>query len=195
MKDKKFLILAVIFAVVISASAAGYYFLSKKFVLPQAPAHAQNESNDGEFSEDSAAAPDFTVIDLSGEEVSLSDYFGKPTVINFWATWCYPCKSELPHFDSLYSEYGDEINFLMVNLTDGRRDTVESVKEFVEENGFAFPVYFDTGLEAANAYGAYSIPLTVFIDENGNAVDAYLGAMNESTLRSYVESLLPEDGV
>lgn len=88
-------------------------------------------------------APDFPVLDADGNTVRLSDMFGKPVVINFWATWCPPCKRELPDFDRLCREYGDRVVFMMVNLTDGRRDTVDGTKKFVSEKGYTFPVYFE----------------------------------------------------
>ena len=135
-------------------------------------------------------APDFTVLDSYGSSVRLSGKFGKPIVINFWATWCSPCRQELPDFNRLYSEYGDRVTFMMVNLTDGLRDTVEGTKSFVAQNGYTFPVYFDTGRGAANAYGVSSIPQTTFIDRSGNIYTTRIGAMNEATLRGYLDALL-----
>ena len=135
-------------------------------------------------------APDFTVLDSYGSSVRLSGKFGKPIVINFWATWCSPCRQELPDFNRLYSEYGDRVTFMMVNLTDGLRDTVEGTKSFVAQNGYTFPVYFDTSSSGANAYGVSSIPQTTFIDRNGNVYTTRIGSMNESTLRGYLDALL-----
>ena len=89
-----------------------------------------------------AAAVDFTVTDREGNTVKLSEFFGKPIIINFWATWCGPCKSELPVFDEAYRKYGEGVTFLMVNLTDGYRDTVEAVKAFIEDNDYTFPRIF-----------------------------------------------------
>lgn len=80
-------------------------------------------------------APDFPVLDADGNTVRLSDMFGKPVVINFWATWCPPCKRELPDFDRLCREYGDRVVFMMVNLTDGRRDTVDGTKNLFRRKG------------------------------------------------------------
>lgn len=80
-------------------------------------------------------APDFPVLDADGNIVRLSDMFGKPVVINFWATWCPPCKRELPDFYRLCREYGDRVVFMMVNLTDGRRDTVDGTKNLFRRKG------------------------------------------------------------
>ena len=135
-------------------------------------------------------APDFTVLDKDGNTVRLSDKFGKPVVINFWATWCPPCKQELPDFDKLCKEYGDRVVFMMVNLTDGYRDTVDGTKRFVSGKGYTFPVYFDTKDNAASAYNVSSIPQTTFIDANGNIYTTRIGAMNEATLRIYLNALL-----
>lgn len=135
-------------------------------------------------------APDFTVLDKDGNTVRLSEKFGKPIVINFWATWCPPCKQELPDFDKLCKEYGDRVVFMMVNLTDGYRDTVDGTKRFVSGKGYTFPVYFDTKDNAASAYNVSSIPQTTFIDAKGNIYTTRIGAMNEATLRIYLNALL-----
>lgn len=135
-------------------------------------------------------APDFPVLDADGNTVRLSDMFGKPVVINFWATWCPPWKRELPDFDRLCREYGDRVVFMMVNLTDGRRDTVDGTKKFVSEKGYTFPVYFDTGLSGAKAYSVSSTPQTTFIDANGNVFATRIGAMSEAALRSYINAIL-----
>lgn len=132
-------------------------------------------------------AEDFTVQDWEGGQVSLSDYYGKPIVVNFWATWCGPCKSELPAFDNAYAAYQDEITFLMVNMTDGYSETVAGTKQFIEENGYSFPVYFDTSYEAYQAYGVTAIPMTLFIDANGKLITSQLGAMSESTFEGYLQ--------
>lgn len=134
--------------------------------------------------------PDFSVTDIDGNIVSLSDYFGKPLVINFWATWCGPCKSELPAFDAAFAEHGEDISFLMVNLTDRRRDTLEGVKAFIEKEGYSFPVYFDTELSAAYAYNISSIPMTVFVNPDGSLMDYKVGMMSESKLTEYISALM-----
>ena len=134
-------------------------------------------------------ATDFVVYDGSGNPVRLSDHFGKPIVVNFWASWCGPCCSELPHFDAAAEAYDGQIDFMMVNLTDGYSETVSSVKSFVADNGYSFPVYYDTSENAANAYSIYSIPLTVFIRADGTVMDSHVGSMDSYTLQNYLARL------
>jgi len=147
-------------------------------------------TNSEDENSDILPAVDFTVYTQDGEVVNLSDFYGKPIVVNFWATWCGPCKSELPAFEKLSTEYKDDVVFMMVNLTDGAQETVGSVSEFIMDNGYHFTVYFDTDMDAALTYGVYSIPATLFIDADGNIVASHMGAMSESTLRNYIENLL-----
>jgi thiol-disulfide isomerase/thioredoxin len=137
------------------------------------------------------AAPDFTVLDALGNEVSLSSLKGKPVVLNFWATWCGYCVDEMPEFESAFREYGNEAAFMMVNLTEGSRETLESASGYISANGYTFPVYYDTKGSAAYAYGIRSIPLTYFIDSEGTIVSGGPGAISEKALREGIESLLP----
>lgn len=133
-------------------------------------------------------APDFTVLDTDGNQVKLSDFFGQPIVLNFWATWCPPCKAELPDFEKACAE-NDDVVFLMVNLTDGSRDTVDVVNAFISQNGYTFPVYYDTSYSAANAYGVSSIPVTYFIDRSGNVAVSHLGMISSQALADGMEKI------
>lgn len=134
-------------------------------------------------------APDFTVYDADGNAVSLSDFIGKPTVVNFWASWCGPCQMEMPDFDEKYKELGEEINFLMVNMTDGSQETLETATEFVENSGYSFPVYYDTDMDAAMTYGVSSIPSTYFIDAEGHAVARAQGMIDATTLQAGIDMI------
>lgn len=124
-------------------------------------------------------AYDFTVYDENGNAYKLSDFEGKPVVLNFWASWCNPCKSEMPDFEEAY---GENIHFLMVNMTDGYQESMESAKKLLTETGYTFPVYYDTALEAAKAYRVYSIPATYFIDKDGYITAYAQGALDKETL-------------
>ena len=129
------------------------------------------------------AAPDFTMYMQDGTPVKLSDFRGKPTILNFWASWCGPCKMEMPDLEDAYLEYGDEINFLIVNLTDGTSETVESASGYIESQGYTFPVYYDTAMGGAFAYGVNAIPVTYFLDADGNLIAYYPGAMTADILQ------------
>lgn len=125
---------------------------------------------------------DFTVVDASGNTVALYDKLGKPIVVNFWASWCNPCKSELPDFQLAYEECGNDVEFMMVNLTDGRRETVDGASGFINAQGYTFPVYYDVNQEGAMAYYVVSIPTTYFIDSNGYIVAYAQGMIDYDTL-------------
>lgn len=136
-------------------------------------------------------APDFTVYDAEGQEVHLSDYRGTPVVLNFWASWCGPCQSEMPEFQAASEAWEGEICFLMVNMTDGARETVESASAFVAEKGYTFPVFYDTAYDAANTYGVYSLPTTYFIDADGYAIAKATGAIDAATLDRGLGMIVP----
>ena len=135
-------------------------------------------------------APDFTVYDLEGNAHSLSDFRGKPVIVNFWASWCGPCKREMPDFEEKFREYGEEIQFLMVNLTDGSRETVESARDYMDGQGYTLPVYFDTDLSGAVAYAVSSVPSTYFIDENGALVAYGKKALSAEKLQAGIDMLI-----
>ena len=125
-------------------------------------------------------APDFTVYDANGNPVKLSDFIGKPVVLNFWASWCPPCKSEMPDFQEVYQELGDQVQFLMVNTTVS--DTMADAKAFIQSMGYTFPVFYDTQDLASIAYGIETLPNTCFINAKGQLVARANGAISKATL-------------
>lgn len=139
--------------------------------------------------EDSSEAPDFTVESSEGEMISLSSLEGKPVVLNFWASWCPPCKSEMPDFQKAYETYGEDIQFVMVNLTDGSRETKETAKEYIDEQGYTFPVYYDVNMEAAYAYYVNAVPATYFINAEGKIVAAGRGMLDGESLEEGISIL------
>ncbi len=152
--------------------------------------NGETVKNDGVSGSEAAKATDFTVYDADMNKVKLSDFFGKPIVINFWASWCGPCKSELPAFNSMYKKYGDEVTFLMVNLTDTYREPMDTAKDFVAKSNYEFSVYYDASGNASTLYKIYSIPETVFINADGTIQDVKIGTMKESELEAYIKSIL-----
>ena len=141
---------------------------------------------------DPQPAPDFTVYDADGKAYKLSDMKGKPVVLNFWASWCPPCKAEMPDFDEICKEYEGRVTFMMVNLTDGKNETVESARNFIHMMEYSFPVYYDTDMDAANKYGIQSIPTTFFIDAEGRLIAYYTGAMSGETLKKGISLIYTE---
>ena len=135
-------------------------------------------------------ATDFSVVNNSGKTVRLSDFEGTPVVVNFWASWCPPCKAELPDFDEAYHKYKGKVKFMMVNLTNFGSETRAKAENFLEQNNYDFPVYFDTKSNAENAYNVQAIPLTLFIDENGKLVRSYNQMISGSLLEAYIQDIL-----
>lgn len=135
-------------------------------------------------------APDFTVYDLEGNAYRLSDFRGKPVVLNFWASWCGPCKMEMPDFDEKAKVLEGQVQFLMVNLTDGSQETVQTASAFIAQAGYTFPVFYDTDYAAAYAYGVSSIPATYFIDADGYAIAYARGAISADLLQQGIDMIL-----
>lgn len=196
MKNKSLLITSLVFVALMVFAYTLYPKLSEQYIANAGGTPFDTDISDtADPLETKAPTPavladDFTVYDEDMNKVKLSDFFGTPIVVNFWATWCGPCKSELPAFDSARVKYDGEVIFLMVNLTDGYQDTVDRVKTFVSDGGYGFPVYFDTEYDAATTFGVYSIPETLFINADGSLMDIRIGAMSESVLESYIARLI-----
>ncbi|MGA9225616.1 MAG: redoxin domain-containing protein, partial [Mesobacillus sp.] len=114
-----------------------------------------------------AEAPDFELTALDGKTVKLSDYRGKKVILNFWATWCPPCKAEMPHMQNFYEENKDKgVEILAVNLTNMDKG-VDEVQKFVKEYGLTFTIPLDEEGVAGTTYQAFTIPTSYILDENG----------------------------
>ena len=181
MKKWTWILIAIVLIGFIGGASVLYNQLSMDFAPVQTVTEAAVEQ-----------APDFTVTDGDGKEVRLSDFFGTPIVLNFWASWCGPCQYEMPDFEKAYEQYGEQVQFLMVNLTDGYSETVESAKTFLKEAGYIFPVYFDTLSDAAKTYKVYSIPCTYFLDEDGVLVTRTIGMISADALQEGIDLILSE---
>lgn len=182
----------IIIAIVSVALFIGAYFLYGVLKENYAPDLFSDKSPDTQTDDSETAAeqtaPDFTVLDENGNKVKLSDYFGKPVILNFWASWCYYCKEEMPDFNEAYHSNTD-IQFLMVNVTDGKQETISSAKKFIEDSGYDFPVFYDTELNAATAYGASGLPMTVFIGKDGKLVTYARGMLSAENLSKGIDLL------
>ena len=139
--------------------------------------------------EEAVAAPDFEMYDFDMNSVNLSDFFGKPIVISFWTSWCPACRMNMPYFQSVYEDIGNEVQFLMVALVDGIRETIRTAENYIENGGYTFPVFYDTMGDGARGYQVASIPTTIFIDSDGNLAGRLVGRLNEERLREFIDEI------
>ncbi len=181
-------VVTIIIAILLVGAVVGGYFAYETL-------SKTHEPSGGGITDKGETYKDFAMTDADGNAARLADFIGKPVVINFWASWCGPCKSELPHFDKLAKEYGDDVRFLMVNVF---YDTKKQTLDFVSDSGYTFPLYFDDRESAVKAYGITAVPQTIFITEDGTILAKRSGAMSEAVLKNYITQLLrgqtvPED--
>ncbi len=126
--------------------------------------------------------------DLNGNMINLKDYRGKIILINFWASWCPPCIAEMPGFELLYKDYGDEIAFLFI-----ARDKEEKIRQFLDRKGYTLPVYFEGGFTPKVLFNA-ALPTTYIIDGKGKIIMAEVGSRdwNSSETRSFLDAVLAD---
>ncbi|MBI4319502.1 MAG: TlpA family protein disulfide reductase [Chloroflexi bacterium] len=124
-------------------------------------------------------APDFTLLDLDGQPVTLSDLQGKPVLINFWASWCPPCRYEMPELEAVYRERRDKGLVILAVSID---DSVAAAADFIRENGFTFPVLLDTDKQVSYLYRVRPIPTSFFVDREGVVREVHIGAMDRGTI-------------
>lgn len=142
-------------------------------------------------------APDFTLIDQYGNTHTLSDYKGKTVFLNFWATWCPPCRAEMPEIQEIYEEYGgNESDVIILGIASpnyGREGSAEDIAAFLEDNGYSYPVVMDEGGLSAYDYGVSAYPTTFMIDKEGNVFGYVTGQITKDIMNSIIEQTI--DGV
>lgn len=133
--------------------------------------------------------PNFTLMSNRGEPVSLSDYAGKVVVLNFWASWCPPCRAEMPDFQRLHEELEEtgEAVLLMLNQIDGFRETVASGEKYLTDNGFTFLNLHDDGTVGGRIFGLPGIPVTVVIDPDGYMDNYIIGPASYAAVKHLIE--------
>ena len=136
----------------------------------------------------SVEATDFTLPTLDNKEQSLSEARGKVVILNFWASWCEPCKTEMPHFQTYYEQYQKDVEILAVNFT--KKDQVNQVEKFAEQHELTFPILLDETGETSIMYGAFALPTTIIIDRQGQIAHEILGPLDEALLAEYIGPLL-----
>ena len=135
--------------------------------------------------------PDFELTTLDGESLKLSELKGKKVVLNFWATWCPPCKAEMPHMQNYYrsSAEEDNVEIVAVNLTDSENRGVKVVQEFIDSYGLTFKIPLDEKGVVGEAYQVFQIPTTYMLNTDGTISQIVKGPMDESTLKTLIDDL------
>ena len=137
-------------------------------------------------------APDFTLETLEGESITLSDLRGQVVLVNFWATWCPPCKAEMPAFQQAYADYTDE-GFVILAVNATQQDTIEAITAFRANNGLQFPILLDNNGDVNRAYQVRSLPTSFFVDKEGVISEVVIGGpIAEALIRARIEELLKE---
>lgn len=195
------IVAAVVFAVLLVGAGVAYSVLApaadnKQIEVTGTDAVQENEVDAADDTGDgnganaaTTPAPDFTMTDADGATLTLADFKGKPVLLNFWASWCGPCQSEMPDIQTAWKEHGTDVEFVIVNMTGMNGETEQSAKAFLADAGYTFPCYFDANNSAATAFGVSSIPQTYLINAEGNIIGAYMGAMDASVLAQGIDML------
>lgn len=163
-------------------------------------AAGETESSQPDTS-DRVAAPDFTLVDQFGEEHTLSDYKGKVVFLNFWATWCPPCRQEMPDIEALYKEYGENAEDLVIlsvanpkteDNPNNNDKTIEEVSQFMEDNGYTYPTLMDTTGDVLLEYYITAFPTTFMIDREGRVIGYASGALSKDIMKNIITQALSE---
>jgi cytochrome c biogenesis protein CcmG/thiol:disulfide interchange protein DsbE len=135
-------------------------------------------------------APDFTLETLDGDTITLSDLRGRAVLLNFWATWCPPCRAEMPAFQQAYADYEDQ-GFVIVAVNAIQQDSLPAIEEFRGEYSLTFPIVLDADGSASRSYQVRSMPTSFFIDPDGIISEVVIGGpIAEALIRARIEELL-----
>jgi peroxiredoxin len=174
----KFLIMSLVASIILVGLVAGLFAVANIIESESSPAMIATEYI-------GKTAPDFTLQALDGEQVILSDLSGKPTVINFWATWCPPCEKELPVLERAFTNQQGKVNFLAISV----EETENTVRPFVEERGLTLPILLDVDGKVVDRYEIKALPVTLFVDADGVIVNQHFGGLDTPGLEEYLTEL------
>ncbi len=153
----------------------------------------QSQAQAGSVPKEGFAAPDFTLSLLDGGKISLSELRGKVVLVNFWTSWCPPCRKEMPAIESVYRSYKD-VGLVVIGLNLTAQDSKQDAALFAQEVGVTFPIALDLDNSVGNLYRVTALPTSFFVDRKGMIRSVIVGGpMSEAVIRSKVEELLRED--
>lgn len=137
--------------------------------------------------------PESIIFDEEDREINTLSFKGKPTIINFWTTWCTYCEQEMPSFEKAYNQYKNEVNFVLVDVLDSYEETKENGIKYKNEHNLSMPIYFDRNHQAVQKFSAPGFPTTFFIDKNGDIYKISISMLTEEKLFDYIEKLINEE--
>jgi peroxiredoxin len=173
MKDKRSILRITVLGIIFLAIGSAFYTAY---------------SSDGSPVQLGKEAPDFTLTNLDGETVRLSSLKGQGVFINFWGTWCEPCKREMPYMEAQYQKMKDEgIEILAINIAESHL----VASSFSERLGLTFPILLDKDRTVMNRYGVTFLPSSFFIDSNGKVVANHVGELSEGMIEDYLKLIKP----
>jgi peroxiredoxin len=179
---------AIIWVMLIFVAGVAWTYISRTPVEP-ATQQAELPPNPKE----GFTAPDFTLELLEGGEITLSDLRGNPVIINFWATWCGPCREEMPAIEKVYRDYKD-LGLVVIGLNLTSQDTEQAVTAFIQEFDLTFPIALDRNASTSYKYQLKGLPTTYFINSQGVIQSVVVGGpMSEALIQSRVEALFQDE--
>lgn len=188
MKKKMGLVIVMVLVVIMLGTYIKNQIEASKAINENAIGYEMNLDKEG--LEKGQLAPDFTLNTLDGKSLTLSDLKGKKVVLNFWASWCPPCKEEMPHLQEYYEKYAEEDNVEIVGVnlthTDG---SIEKIQQFVDSFELTFPIPLMEEAGVDQLYQVLTIPSTFMIDTEGRIQHHIVGPLDQDALRDYIEKL------
>ncbi len=185
---KRGVVIAFALVLVLIAAFAAYGQLS-----PKAAEKQQTTVESAQTSTNKALADygDVRVYDADGIARALAELCeGAPAIVNYWATWCPNCVEEMDDYQKLFEKYGDEVRFVMVAATDGRRETREKADAYIAEHGYGFPVYYDAEQSMGMAFAIEYLPTTIVVDRDGSIVSNTSGRIDYTAVDQLLGKLV-----
>lgn len=195
MMPKRYVVETMVLLVIASLFLAGFYYQNQESyhqeeVTQELLLKKEEEINQYISKTKNTTFKNTLLTSNEGEQVQLSDYKFRPKIVVFWASWCPDCQKELPIIQHLYDKYQDKVDFFMVDIVDGERETLETSQQFLRNQGFTFPVYIDQDLQAFKFFDVKAIPTIFIVDKDGIVKQVYVEQGSEEMLSKDLKQLI-----